>query len=44
MRYADTIDWSRAAVDSKTIRARRGGNKTGKRPPTRAEAALRTIL
>ena len=30
LRYADKIDWSRAAADSTTLRALRGGDKTGK--------------
>ena len=32
LHYADKIDWSRAAADSTTLRALRGGVKTGKTP------------
>ena len=35
LRYADKIDGSRAAADSMTLRALRGGDKTGKTPTDR---------
>ena len=35
LRYADKIDWSRAAVDATTVRALRGGDKTGSTPTDR---------
>ena len=39
LRYADKIDWSRAAVDATTIWALRGGDKTGKTPADRGQKA-----
>ena len=35
LRYADQIDWSRAAVDSSSVRALKGGDKTGPNPTDR---------
>jgi len=35
LRHADTIDWTRAVVDSSSIRATRGGKKTGPSPVDR---------
>ncbi len=36
LRYADRIDWSRAAVDSSSVRALKGGDQTGPNPTDRA--------
>ena len=36
LRGADQLDWSRAAVDSSSVRAMRGGPKTGPNPTDRA--------
>jgi transposase len=44
LRYADKIDWSRAAADSTTIRALRGGDKTGKTPTDRGSMGTRDHL
>src|SRR5581483_961273 len=35
LRYADQIDWGRAAVDSSSVRALKGGDKTGPNPTDR---------
>ncbi len=35
LRYADEIDWSRATVDSSSVRALKGGDKTGPNPTDR---------
>lgn len=34
----DAIDWSRASVDSVSVRARRGGEHTGPNPTDRGKA------
>ena len=44
LRYADKIDWSRAAVDATTIRALRGGDKTGKTPTDRGRKGTKDHL
>ena len=44
LRYADKIDWSRAVVDSTTIRALRGGDKTGKTPTDRGRSGTKDHL
>ncbi len=44
LRHADKIDWSRAAVDSTTIRALRGGDKTGKTPTGRGRSGTKDHL
>ncbi len=44
LRYADKIDWSRAAVDATTIRALRGGDKTGKTPTDRGRSGTKDHL
>ena len=36
LNYAGQIDWSRAAVDSSSVRALKGGDKTGPNPTDRA--------
>jgi transposase len=38
LNYADQIDWSRAAVDSSSVRALKGGDKTGPNPTDRARS------
>lgn len=38
LHYADQIDWSRAAVDSSSVRALKGGDKTGPNPTDRARS------
>ena len=38
LNYAGQIDWSRAAVDSSSVRALKGGDKTGPNPTDRARA------
>ena len=44
LRYADKIDWSRAAADSTSIRALRGGDKTGKTPTDRGRKGTKDHL
>ena len=44
LRYADKIDWSRAAADSTTLRALRGGDKTGKTPTDRGRKGTKDHL
>ena len=44
LRYADKIDWSRAAVDATAIRALRGGDKTGKTPTDRGRKGTKDHL
>lgn len=44
LRYADKIDWSRAAADATTIRALRGGDKTGKTPTDRGRKGTKDHL
>ena len=44
LRYADKIDWSRAAADSTTLRALRGGDQTGKTPTDRGRKGTRDHL
>ena len=44
LRYADKIDWSRAAADSTTLRALRGGDKTGKTPTDRGRPGTKDHL
>ena len=44
LRYADKIDWSRAAVDATTIRALRGGDKTGPTPTDRGRGGTKDHL
>src|SRR5437763_4704786 len=41
LRGADTIDWSRALIDSSTVRAAYGGEGTGPNPPARWIGASR---
>jgi transposase len=38
LRYADQIDWSRAAADCSSIRALKGGDQTGPNPTDRARS------
>ncbi len=44
LRYADKIDWSRAAIDATTIRALRGGDRTGKTPTDRGRKGTKDHL
>ena len=44
LRCADKIGWSRAAVDATTIRALRGGDKTGKTPTDRGRPGTKDHL
>ena len=44
LRHADKIDWSRAAADSTTLRALRGGDKTGKTPTDRGRKGTKDHL
>ena len=44
LRYADKIDWSRAAVDATTLRALRGGDKTGPTPTDRGRGGTKDHL
>jgi transposase len=44
LRCADKIDWSRAAADSTTLRALRGGDKTGKTPTDRGRMGTKDHL
>lgn len=44
LRHADQLDRSRAAVDSTTLRALRGGDKTGKTPADRGRKGTRDHL
>ena len=44
LRYADKIDWSRAAVDATTLRALRGGDKTGPTPTDRGRSGTKDHL
>lgn len=43
LREADRIDWSRAVVDSASVRAVLGGRKRARIPPTGANRAVNTI-
>ena len=43
LRHADQIDWSRAVVDSASIRALRGGKKQVQTPQIERERAANTI-
>ena len=40
---ADRIDWSRASLDSASLPAKRGANKSVRIPPTRLNPAANTI-
>ena len=44
LRYADKIDWSRAAADATTLRALRGGDKTGPTPTDRGRSGTKDHL
>lgn len=44
LRYAGKIDWSRAAADATTLRALRGGDKTGPTPTDRGRKGTRDHL
>ena len=44
LRDADKIDWSRAAADSTTLRALRGGDQTGKAPTDRGRPGTKDHL
>jgi transposase len=44
LRYADKIDWSRAVVDASSIRALRGGDKTGPAPTDRGRKGTKDHL
>ena len=44
LRYADQIDWSRAAADSTTLRALRGGDQPGKTPTDRGRPGTKDHL
>ena len=44
LRYADLIDWSRAAVDATTLRALPGGDKTGITPTDRGRKGTKEHL
>lgn len=41
LRYADNIDWRRAAVEATTLRAARGGDKTDKTPTVRSRGGTK---
>ncbi len=43
-RYADQIDWSRAAADATTLRALRGGDQTGKTSTDRGRKGAKDHL
>jgi len=40
---AEQIDWSRAVVDSSSVRALKGGPKQARIPPTKAKRAVSTM-